>query len=469
MTIALRNYQHDAITETRHALRKYRNVLLQAPTGAGKTVLASFMADSAANKLGRVYFICHRRELVDQTAATFDECGIRYGYIAAGYPYNPHLPVQICSIDTLKNRLNKVPVPTFCIWDEAHHLGAAGWARVHQHYSRAYHVGLSATPCRLDGKGLDDRFDALIPGPQVEWLIEQGYLAKYKLFSVPGVDLAGIHTRMGDYVKGEAEQAMDTSTITGNIVMHWKRYALDRVTIAFGVTRKHSEHIAAQFRAAGVMAVHLDGETKKQDRRDALRALARGDIKVVSNVGLFGEGYDLATNSGMDVTVGCVVDAAPTKSLGAWLQRCGRSLRPQTRPAVILDHSGNALRHGMPCEPREWTLAGRDQSSRASGQPTLSVRQCPQCFAVHRPAPQCPECSYVYPINGRVLDEVDGELQELDPAEMRRVRAKEQGRAQSLDALIDLGRQRGYKNPEKWAGHVWTSRQAKRGRYAGHR
>ena len=246
------------------------------------------------------------------------------------------------------------------------------------------------------------------------------------------------------------------------VVRHWKAHARDRITIGFEASVANSEKRAAAFRANGIMAVHLDANTPKEDRRQALRALARGDIRVVFNVQLFGEGYDLAANSGMDVSVGCVIDAAPTKSLGAYLQRCGRALRPRSGHAVILDHAGNALRHGMPCEPREWTLAGRDQSKRTS-ESTVAIRQCPECFAVMRPRPSCVECGHVFEINGRQLEEVEGELQELDPAAMRRARAREQSEARSLDQLIELGRQRGYRSPERWASHVWTARQAKRG------
>lgn len=455
----LRPHQSRMIADTRAALRTHRNVLLQGPTGVGKTVLAAFMAFSAAEKQRRVTFICHRRELIDQTAKTFEACGISHGYIAAGHASNYYIPVQIASIDTLKNRLDKVPVPHICIWDECHHLGAAGWARVHSYYNQSYHVGLSATPQRLDGKGLGKHFDVLVRGPSVAWLIEQGFLARYKLYSVPGVDLAGVHTRMGDYVRAETEHAMDTSQIMGDIVRHWRQYAGDKLTIAFGVTRRHSEHIAAQFRANGIPAVHLDGETPKAERRDKLRALARGEIRVVSNVGLFGEGYDLAANSGLDVAVGCVIDAAPTQSLGAWLQRCGRALRPQDC-AIILDHAGNALRHGMPCDEREWTLEGRDKAIRNAGA-ALNVRQCPACYAVHRPAPACTECGHVYEVAGREVEEVAGELAEIDPDELRRRRAMEQGAARGVAELTEIGRRRGIRNPQKWAQKVVEAREHK--------
>ena len=458
--INLRDYQQQVIDDTRAAMRRHRRVLIQAPTGAGKTVLASYMMQAILEKGGTGYFICHRRELVDQTAMTFDAAGIPYGYIAAGYPKTPEAGIQICSIDTLKNRLDDNSHPRVCIWDEAHHLGAEGWRRVHDHYSKAWHVGLSATPERLDGKGLEGQFDVIVKGPPIEDLIEQGYLAQYKIFSIPGVDMTGVKSKMGEYVPGQAAAAMDRPIIMGNIVGHWQKRAADKLTIAFGVTIKHSRSICAAFQSHGIMALHLDGRTPKDERRQALRAFARGDVRVISNVGLFGEGFDAAANSGMDVTVGCVIDAAPTQSLGRWLQRCGRALRPQRSPAIILDHCGNALRHGLPCEPREWSLKGCEKTEDDGDKETL--RQCEVCFYCHPPAPECPMCGYVYPVQERHVAQVSGELEEIDLDAVRKARNREQAGAQSIEALIELGKKRGYKYPAKWAAHVWTARKRKR-------
>ena len=454
----LRPYQTDLINRTRVALRSHRNALIQAPTGSGKTVLASYMLDRVRQNRVRGFFICHRRELIDQTAATFQKAGIDHGYIATGYPYNEHHGIYIASIDTLKNRLERVPAPGFVIWDEAHHLGAAGWARVHACYADAYHVGLSATPHRLDGKGLGDQFGVIVPGPRVDWLIDNGYLAKYKLYSVP-VDMSGVHTLAGEFNKKESAEVMNTRKITGDIIAHWQKYADGRITLGFAVNIAHSEHIVASFQAAGIGAAHLDGNTPKDERRRILAELAAGRVQIVFNVGLFGEGFDIAANSGRDVTVGCVIDAAPTKSLGAWLQRCGRALRPQSQ-AIILDHAGNAMRHGLPCEPREWSLAGNPGQGRDKGE-NIAGRQCPECFLFHKPAPQCPECGHIYAPDPREVEHVAGELQEIAQNAARRARNAEQGQARTLEALIDLGRKKGVQAPERWARHIIASRERK--------
>lgn len=458
--LSLRDYQQDYIERIRAALGRYRSVLAQAPTGAGKTVLASYMLQGIANSGKRGFFICHRRELIDQTARTFNRIGLPHSFIANGYGYDQGQKVQICSIDTLKNRAHKIPPPDFCIWDECHHLGAAGWSKVRGLYSKSYHIGLSATPVRLDGRGLDDCFDALVHGPSVSWLIDNGYLAEYRLFSVPGVDLSGVHTRMGDYAKQEAEQAMSKSSITGDIVSHWRKHAENKLTIGFAVSVRHSLYIVDSFLRSGVQAAHLDGKTPKEERRKILQELARGNIKVVFNVGLFGEGFDVSANSGMDAAIGCVIDAAPTKSLGAWLQRCGRALRPQDDKAIILDHAGNAMRHGLPCDEREWTLEGRKKGEREN-EPTSSVRQCERCFFVFKTGNICPDCGHANKLKERKVKQVSGDLVELQKRTARKQERTKQGAAKTYNDLVELGIQRGYKKPHAWARHVYNSRRYK--------
>jgi len=463
MTLILRDCQQEVITETRAALRVNRNVLIQAATGFGKTVLAAFMAGSANDKGKRLYFICHRAELIYQTHLTFNKVGIEHGFIAAGFTPAYHHQIQICSIDTLKRRFKDIKKADICIWDEAQHLGAKGWSDVHGYYDKAFHIGLSATPHRLDGKGLGQWFDSMVCGPSISWLIENKYLSDYRLISTPiEPDLSSIKTRMGDYKKDELNEAVDKADIIGDIVRHYLKYARGKKTVMFAVSVKHSLHLVEQFRANGIMAVHLDGKTPKDERKKASRAFAEGHIQVLSNVGLFGEGYDLAAQSGMDVNIECVIDAAPTQSLSLCLQRWGRSLRYKDYPAIILDHAGNWKRHGLPDEDREWSLDGSsDQGKKKDDEDSITVKQCPKCYEVHFPAKVCPSCGHVYKVVGREIEVGDGELVEIDKDALKREARKEQGNAESLDQLIELGKQRGYKNPAKWAAHVYTARMAK--------
>jgi DNA repair protein RadD len=461
----LRTYQDRAVQGVRAAFaRRIRNVLLQLPTGGGKTVIAAHITQTAVARRNLVYFIVHRKELVEQTSGTFRTAGIPHSFIAADYPYNPTCAVQVCSIDTLKNRLDKLPPPNLAIMDEAHHVRAAGWQRVHRHWNKAWWLGLSATPERLDGKGLGTSFDEMVTGPSVRELIDQGHLANYKLFSIPGADTSQLHTRMGEFVSREAAQMMTGTSIMGDIVGHWRKHAADLLTLGFAPTVAASEALAAEFRAAGIMALHLDANTPKEDRRQALRALAKGDVRVVFNVALFGEGYDLAANSGLNVRVGAVIDAAPTQSLGAWMQRCGRALRPGGR-SVILDHGGNTLRHGAPCTERLWDLAGREVRESREGGSDVTGKLCEECYAyIKKQHRVCPECGFKFESQGRKIEQVDGELaeQDLEKLRARHEYLRDQGRADNLERLVELGRSRGFKNPEGWAMHVYEARMAKK-------
>lgn len=466
MTVQLREYQAQVIDDARAAMRRSRRVLLQLPTGGGKTALASFMAGESAAKGRPVWFICHRAELVAQTSFTFRKFGIGHGIIAAGAPMDLRQMVQVCSIDTLKNRVHQLPDPALIIWDECHHLGAAGWQRVQEHYSAAYHIGLSATPCRLDGKGLDLHFDELVQGPNVAWLIEQGFLSRYRAFAPSAPDMTGIRKQHGDFVRGDTEKAMDRPKLTGDAIAHWQRHARGMRSVGFAVTVAHSHHLADQFNQAGIPAAHLDGTTPKADRARIIRDYADGRILVLFNVDLFGEGFDLSAIAQRDVTIDCVLQLRPTQSLGLHLQQVGRALRPAPgKTAIILDHAGNIMRHGLPDDEREWSLEGMQKKAGKAANdnsPPPPVTCC-GCFAqIRRPAPPaCPYCGHQLQAEAKEITVGEGELVELDEAAKRELRAnlkREQAEAKSLQELVALGARRGYKSPQQWAFKVWSSR-----------
>ncbi len=463
MSLILYDDQNDVVVATRVALRSHRRVLIQAACGFGKTVVAAFMSIAASNKGKKLYFICHRSELLYQTHLTFNKAGIQHAFIAAGFTPDYSQQIQICSIDTLKRRFEKVPIPDLCIWDEAHHVGAAGWSAVQNYYDKSYHIGLSATPVRPNGAGLGEWFDIMIKSPQPSWLIENGRLSDYRYISSPlEPDLTNVHTRMGEYKQDEVEDVVDKPDIIGDVVRHYLKYARGKKTIMFAVSVKHSKHLVEQFRANGINAVHLDGDTPKDERRQSSRLFAQGRIDVLSNVGLFGEGYDLAAQSGLDVTVECVIDAAPTQSITRAIQKWFRALRAKSYKGIIIDHAGNWKRHGLPDEDREWSLEGnKGQGKKKDDEDSISVKQCPSCYEVHFPAKHCPNCGHEYKVVGREIEVGDGELIEIDKDAARQQAKKEQGDAGSLDQLIELGKQRGYKNPAKWAAHVYTARIAK--------
>jgi superfamily II DNA or RNA helicase len=344
--------------------------------------------------------------------------------------------------------------PDLIVWDECHHIAAGSWSSIFARYSRARHVGLSATPVRLDGKGLGDHFDEMVRGPTVRELIDGGFLVRYRAFAPTIPDTAGLHTRMGDYVKSEVANLMDRPRIVGDAIAHYRKLAAGKRAVVFAVSIEASRRVVDGFRAAGIPAEHVDGETPTDERDAAIRRFESGDTLVLSNVDLFGEGFDLPS-------IEVAILLRPTQSLGLYLQQVGRALRtaPGKSEAIILDHAGNILRHGLPDEDREWTLDG-ERASKKKKESAASVRQCLQCYGISPSAAQvCRQCGSPFPVQAREIEEVAGDLSEVDPLQLRRQAKREQAQSQSLEALIELGRARGYKRPHLWASHVWQSRQ----------
>lgn len=471
--IQLRPYQQDVIDGARAALARNPSVLCVAPTGSGKTILAAFMLGTARTRGRTAWFIAHRDFLLDQTAQTFDNVGIPYGFIAAGRPFNPAHQVQIVSIGTASRRLDRLTAPDIIIWDEAHHIAAAGYRKIYQWASRSRHVGLSATPARLDGKGLNEFFAEMVNGPSVATLIREGHLSQYRAFAPSAPDISAVHTVAGDYNRGELTGVMDDGQIIGDMVRHYRERANGLRAIYFAVGIDHSKHIAGIFSASGIAAQHLDGTSSSAERRAAAIAFADGRLKVLSNVDLFGEGYDLAAQAGCEVSVECVGLARPTKSLALHLQQIGRALRPKANPAIILDHAGNLLRHGLPDDDRTWSLRGIDQR-RAASREGPAVTQCGKCFGVHRAGLMaCPYCGQARTLEAREVEEVAGELVEVKPwnkwdgvnpdaaasqAARRERERQEQFEATTTAELIQIARRRGYRNPGFWAINVMKGR-----------
>jgi superfamily II DNA or RNA helicase len=466
MQIQLREDQADLIQRTRAALKRHRRVLLQSPTGSGKTVMASYIAGQTAARGGDTWFICHRVELLDGTSKTFAKFGIAHGFIAAGVPLDKRQAVQICSIDTLKGRLATLRPPRIAIIDECHHGSAAGWAAVIKWLTDngTLVIGLSATPWRLDGGGLDAHFDELIPGPTPAWLMEQGFLSDYRIW-VPngGMDVTGVGKRMGEFIASEVEAKQNKPKLLGDIIAHWRKHADGELSVGFAPSLAFSQYMADQFNMAGIPAAHLDGNTDKGERRRVIQAYAERRILVLWNKGLFAEGFDIAAVAQRDVQIKAVIDAAPSASLSQVMQRWGRGLRPGST-AKLLDHAGNSNRHGFPDDEREWTLEGRAKGKKAANDnappPPMT---CEGCFQqIRRPLPPCcPGCGKRLQAEAKPLEVADGDLKEATADDKRATRARliaEQVACKDLGALADLGRKRGYKNPLVWAGKVMGGR-----------
>jgi DNA repair protein RadD len=387
----LRPYQAQAVEQIREAYKAgAQRVLFQLPTGGGKTVVFSHVLASAVQRGRRVLVLTHRQEIADQVEVAVAMADVSYGRIAAGIAESD-APVQIASVQTLarpKCLERWRNWADLLIIDECHHAVAGSWAKVIASQARALVLGVSATPTRLDGLGLRAQFDQMVIGPSTAQLIAEEWLSRFVVFEpiAGGPDLSTAHIRAGDYAIEDLRQAVNGVVIQSAVDEYMQR-CRGIPTVAFCIDIDHSQRLAERFRAAGVRAEHVDGETAASDRRNAIASLGNGGLDIVTNCGLISEGVDVPA-------IGAAILLRPTASLSLYLQQVGRALRPAPGKdhALILDFAGNTARHGLPDEPRQWSLDSKPTRQRERND-RPSLRRCPSCCALNRPSAQtCMNC-----------------------------------------------------------------------------
>ena len=446
---ALRPYQTDGVQALRAAYAQGALAPLYVlPTGGGKTVIFSYIAANAASRGTRVCILVHRRELLDQTSRALAEMQVPHGVIAPGHPAHRGRHIQVASVQTLVRRTGWEF--DLLVLDEAHHARAGTWQRIIASQPDARLLGVTATPCRLDGKGLGDVFDCLISGPPMAELIQDGHLSPFDVWAPPLVSTEGLHRRAGDYKREEAAALMDRHTITGSAVEHYQRLGGNAQALAFCVSVQHAEHGAAEFQAAGYSAVSIDGKLDKAERDRRVAGFRDGDVQILTSCDLVSEGLDIPA-----AVVAILL--RPTESPGLYMQQVGRVLRPGPgKRAVILDHVGNVTKHGFPDAVRPWTLerGAPERVKEPDGEP--DIRQCEMCYYVHAWAPVCPACGHVYQLKPKPVPEVvKGELEKLTPEEVEKLE-----RRGSLADFHRLAKDRGHK--PGWAFCAFKARQARR-------
>jgi superfamily II DNA or RNA helicase len=424
-------------------------------------------------------------------------------------------PVQVASVQTLARRLHRIPTDYFqlLVIDEAHHSNAGTWAKVLEHCSSARVLGVTATPIRSDGRGLNEWYQAMVLGPTPAELTAEGFLASARVLAPPGPSMVGLRKRMGDFDMTQAGQMLQAGQAMGDCLTHYRRYLDGQTAIAFCCSIAHAEAVAELFQRNGVAAASIDGTMDSSTRERLLADLGAGRLKVLTSCQLIGEGVDVPS------VAGCIL-LRPTQSVSLHLQMIGRCLRPQPgKTAVILDHVGNTQRLGHHLEEREWSLDGTPKRDREAAP---SVKVCPKCFACLPSGVQrCSECGHEFEIERRELVHIEGELQELrgifrkgqkveawDAARneweigysytfirykdnsvetgeplveirdglqnyiinQRFVRPtsgslkRQQGDARTLEDLIQIGKRRNMKNPAGWARHVMAARSLRSGK-----
>ena len=418
-----------------------RNVLAVAPTGSGKTVT---MSDIIRKEAMPAVAIAHRQELVSQLSLALARNNVRHRIIGQKATirncvqiqmadlgksfYDASSTVAVAGVDTLIRMDPKdawMGRVGLVLTDEAHHVVEPNkWYRSMLMFPNARGLGVTATACRADGKGLgrhnDGLFDALVVAPGMRDLINAGYLSEYRVFApASNIDMSNVNvTASGEFSPEPLRKAVHKSTIVGDVVTHYLRIAPGKLGVTFAVDVESAKELASAFKQAGVPAECVSAKTPDVVRYKLLQRFARGDIKQIVNVDLFGEGFDLPA---IEV---CTM-ARPTQSYTLFVQQFGRALRllPGKEHALIIDHVNNCLRHGLPDGHRVWDLERREKGARNKDNSIL-IRVCPSCTGVYeRYLKICPYCKYEpVPVGRSLPEQVDGDLQELTPDALARLR-----------------------------------------------
>lgn len=447
-----------------------RRVCGVAVTGFGKTVCFVEITNRTMQRHRRVLIVAHRIEIVQQIGRALERMRVPFGWVT-GKQSNYSAGVLVGMVQTVSKRLDKIGQIDLIVVDEAHHATAGTYRKLTEHWPNAWVLGVTASPARTDGQGLGDCFDSLVIGPEMRELIEQRFLADYTYFEPPSaVDLRGVKTRGGDYDREALSKVVDKPSIVGDVIEHYRRHLDGRPAIAFCASVAHAEHVAEAFRQAGYQAASVDGATDTLVRADRIAAIGDGRLHVLTSCDVISEGTDIPAVAG-------ALLLRPTQSLIIHLQQCGRVLRAKAdgSKAIILDHVGNRARHGLPDDPRDWSLEGKQKS----GQKAATILTCPHCWAVFRPAPACPACGEMLVAQATPRGEIEqtaGDLQEVKrdakKAEAERI-AKMKADVKSVFALDDKkkARQRfeqiarANKYNPRWVEHqfrLWSGVHARR-------
>jgi superfamily II DNA or RNA helicase len=407
----LRDYQERALERTRAAVAQKKKPVIYIATGAGKTRIAAEIFLLARKKGKRVAFVAPFISILNQTWKHFRDAGLdemNMSLIQAdSILYDMSKDIQICSRDTLVRRKD-LPDVDIVIWDECH-CGSILYRRWMEHAPNAVHIGLSASPFRVDMR--KDGWDELIPVETMSNLIRQGYLSPYRLFAPSSPDMTGVKMMAGDFSEKDLSEKVAPQLIA-DVVKTYLEKGNWQPALCFCIDRAHAQSLCEQFNAAKIPAGYVDANTEVSEREELVEKLRTGELKVIANVNCFSAGLDAPF-------LGCVILARPTWSRMLYIQQLGRALRtyPGKTEAIILDHSGTALRLGFPDEQDiEDFLDGKKEKAKREEQKERLPKPCPSCSYLLSPKDHiCPSCGFERKRASGIIS-ADGELVEYNMA-----------------------------------------------------
>lgn len=440
---ALYPHQTRAIAALRSSLASgHKRVMVQAPTGFGKTVVASAIVQGALAKGNRVMFVVPSLSLIDQTVVRFGEDGIRaVGVIQADHFLTDYSkPVQVCSVDTLKRR--NFPMADLVLIDEAHrwHKFYGEWMSDPE-WAHVPFIGLTATPWT---RGLGKHFDDLVIASTAAELIAAGFLSDFRVFAPSHPDLTGVKVVAGDYHEGQLAVAMDKAPLVADIVRTWVERGEGRPTLLFAVNRAHAKHLQQAFIERGVTAGYIDAYTDATERHAIAKAFHAGEMKVVCNIGCL--------TTGVDWDVRCVILARPTRSEMLFVQMVGRGLRTADgkTDCLIFDHSDTHQTLGFVTEIHHDELdTGKKQDKKQPKKKEALPKECPKCSYLKLPkVRECPQCGFI-PQAVNEVEHVDGELKEF-------IKSDRQTKQRWFSMLLGYSRDKGYS--DGWAANKYREK-----------
>ncbi|HEL6854062.1 TPA: DEAD/DEAH box helicase [Listeria monocytogenes] len=406
--------------------------------GAGKSVILSEIIRMTTHNKNNVLFLVHRKELIDQIRNTLTMNDVDMNFVNLGM------------VQTVVRRLEKTSEPALIIIDESHHVLANSYKKIINHFSNAKVVGFTATPVRINGGGLGDINDMLIEKVNVKWLIENQFLAPYKYFAPEIVQTETLDIkRTGEFDMTGLDDQFNKRMIWGDVIKHYQKLANGEQAILYASSLYQSEKMAMSFASVDITSAHIDGETPKSIRDDVIKRFREGKIKVLCNLDLIGEGFDVPDCS-------TVIMLRPTQSLSLYIQQSMRGMRYRPeKTSIIIDHVGNVSRFGLPDMERTWTLEPKKGSN--SKKAEAPVKICPDCFmTVLSSNKQCEHCGHEFKVEAKPIQIDDAaELQEITEP-IFQVDYSSPNDCKNMKELYEYAKQHNYKRG--WAYHQGKAR-----------